>query len=225
MIAGFFNPKAIAVPDTHGPSDSSTGASSGPSGSRISLGMFSTGVGPFGGPSEPCGDPAGLPSASLTSGATAGPSGTTTELSGASAGGLSGASAGGLSGASAGGLSGALAGGLSGASAGELSGASAGGLSGAARLSDSSTCQSSSTFTPEQLEQFQVRYEGFDVYEDSDYLQWLEINHPDALPADRYSLQSVTQLSLTEHFSGVTPITPVASLVSQPSSSHCSDTS
>lgn len=84
MMAGFhrsgvfpFNPQANAVPVTSGPSDSSTGASSGPSDRRISPVTSSGGTG---GPSGPSGSLAGSSGASLTSGAEPWQSGTPTGL-------------------------------------------------------------------------------------------------------------------------------------------------
>lgn len=44
------------------------------------------------------------------------------------------------------------------------------------------------TFTPEQEEKFQKRHEeGYDLY-DPEYVSWLERNHPESLPPDRYTL-------------------------------------
>ena len=43
-------------------------------------------------------------------------------------------------------------------------------------------------FSIEQEQRFQTRFEeGYDLM-DSEYLRWLEINHPDSVPADRHSL-------------------------------------
>ena len=113
-----------------------------------------------------------------------------------SSGSLSGASpqsSGSLSGASPQ-SSGSLSG-VSPQSSGSLSGVSlqsSGSLSGTSgRMFDSSTCQCSPTFTSEELDRFKIRYEeGYDVYEDSDYVKWLELNHPEAVAADHYSLVS-----------------------------------
>ena len=86
-------------------------------------------------------------------------------------------------------------------------------------MSVSSTCQHSPTFTSEQLDRFKIRYEeGYDVYEDSDYVKWLELNHSEAVPADRYSLVSSVKDpqnasgidSLVDHFSEVNPLGTVA---------------
>ena len=75
------------------------------------------------------------------------------------------------------------------------------------------------TFTSEQLDRFKIRYEeGYDVYENSDYIKWLELNHPQAVPADHYSLVSSVEDpqnasgidSLVDHFSEVNPLCTVA---------------
>ena len=48
------------------------------------------------------------------------------------------------------------------------------------------------TFTPEQEEKFQRRHEeGYDIY-DPIYINWLELNHPESLPPDRYTLTPYT---------------------------------
>jgi len=63
----------------------------------------------------------------------------------------------------------------------------------------------------------EVRYEErFDLY-DPRYILWLECNHPEALPADRYSLVPAPSnsqdghdtSSLLPHFSSVTPTDPL----------------
>ena len=56
------------------------------------------------------------------------------------------------------------------------------------------------------------------MYEDSDYVKWLELNHSEAVPADRYSLVSSVKDpqnasgidSLVDHFSEVNPLDTVA---------------
>ena len=54
----------------------------------------------------------------------------------------------------------------------------------------------SGTFTPEQEERFQRRVEeGYDIY-DPIYITWLELNHPENLPPDRYKLMPYTGPSL-----------------------------
>ena len=70
-------------------------------------------------------------------------------------------------------------------------------------------------FTHEQLEPFQRAYdEGCDVYINPTYVQWLELYHPESLPADRYSLipaaEESHQMSVAEHFHSVTPEVPLA---------------
>ena len=42
-------------------------------------------------------------------------------------------------------------------------------------------------FSTEHKQRFQTRFEGYDLM-DSEYLRWLEINHPDSVPADRHML-------------------------------------
>ncbi len=87
-----------------------------------------------------------------------------------------------------------------------------------------STPRSSSMFTHDQLRLFERRYEeGFDVYDDQDYLRWLEIHHPKALPNVRYSLassamdpgsrpasQDPADMSIIALFPDVLPLTEVA---------------
>ena len=47
------------------------------------------------------------------------------------------------------------------------------------------------TFTQHQVELFERRFkEGFNLFIDTDYVHWLELHHPERLPADRYSLTS-----------------------------------
>ena len=70
-------------------------------------------------------------------------------------------------------------------------------------------------FTHEQLEPFQRAYdEGCDVYINPTYVQWLELYHPESLPADCYSLipaaEESHQMSVAEHFHSVTPEVPLA---------------
>ena len=58
----------------------------------------------------------------------------------------------------------------------------------------------------EKEELYQKRFEeGYDIY-DSEYLEWLENNHPESVPADRYSLVSASeqQPSVSDFFSYVT---------------------
>ena len=44
------------------------------------------------------------------------------------------------------------------------------------------------TFTQKQETLFQMRYEEQYYVYDLEYVAWLEVNHPEAIPADRYSL-------------------------------------
>ena len=71
---------------------------------------------------------------------------------------------------------------------------------------NSSTCHESilDRFTPAQVERFMVRHEeGYDLY-DPEYIYWLEVYHPEALPHDHYTLTAAQNLtSLTEKFSSV----------------------
>jgi len=69
----------------------------------------------------------------------------------------------------------------------------------------------------EEEARFELRYEeGFDLY-DPRYISWLECNHPEALPADRYSLVPAPSnsqdghdtSSLLPHSSSVTPTDPL----------------
>ena len=71
----------------------------------------------------------------------------------------------------------------------------------------------SPTFTQEQEDLFERRYEEkYDQY-DSEYISWLELNHPEAVPTDRYSLITASsaenEMDLLSEFSNVTPTEPV----------------
>ena len=72
-------------------------------------------------------------------------------------------------------------------------------------------------FSVEQEQRFQTRFEeGYDLI-DSEYIHWLEINHPDSVPADRQmpipnpkSSAGVSEDSptLVDVFSSVQPLSP-----------------
>ena len=75
-------------------------------------------------------------------------------------------------------------------------------------------------------ELYQRRFEeGYDVY-DSGYLKWLEKNHPEFVPADRYTLVSVSeqQPSVSDFFSYVTPMKTIelSNVDSVTAASNCS---
>ena len=89
-------------------------------------------------------------------------------------------------------------------------------------------------FTEEQVAKFELCLEeGYDL-PDPKYLQWLELNHPDALPSDRYDLtlneptSSATPglLFVVEEFLTVTTLLPVSTSSSEtsPSTSAMSQT-
>jgi len=73
-------------------------------------------------------------------------------------------------------------------------------------------------FSIEQEQRFQTRFEeGCDLM-DSEHLHWLEINHPDSVPADRHMLVLASESSrgvskdnstLTDVFSYVQPLSPL----------------
>ena len=67
------------------------------------------------------------------------------------------------------------------------------------------------TFTSRQLELFQTRFEeGYNIYDDQDYVVWLDLNHPESLPSDRHSLSSTdTVNSVLDSFRDVPPAIPV----------------
>ena len=69
------------------------------------------------------------------------------------------------------------------------------------------------TFTDEQLELFEKRLEeGYDLFVDADYVRWLEMHHPEALPPDHYTLTSASDdivASVVEEFNSITPETPL----------------
>ena len=64
-------------------------------------------------------------------------------------------------------------------------------------------------YSAKEEERFQTRYE--------EYMSWLEIHHPEAVPEDRYLLSPATDTgdspSLTDLFSHVTPCEPPATVV------------
>ena len=63
------------------------------------------------------------------------------------------------------------------------------------------------TFTAEQEQRFQIRYEeGFNIFTDRLYVKWLELHHPEVLPADCSSRPSANdEFTLADYFSSVTP--------------------
>ena len=66
------------------------------------------------------------------------------------------------------------------------------------------------TFSEEQVILFENRFkEGYNLFIDQDYVHWLELHHPEALPPDRYDLTSAENNSLTELFSDITPESPL----------------
>ena len=61
---------------------------------------------------------------------------------------------------------------------------------------------STSTFTSMQIELFQTRFEdGYNIYNDKDYVSWLELNHPEAAPSNLTCID--TAISLLDSFSDV----------------------
>ena len=79
-------------------------------------------------------------------------------------------------------------------------------------------------FSIDQEQRFQTRFEeGYDLM-DPEYLHWLEINHPDSVPADRHMLVLAPESSggisedsrtLTDVFSFVQPSSPLTMTVSE----------
>ena len=70
------------------------------------------------------------------------------------------------------------------------------------------------SFTEEQVDLFQRRYEeGFNLYTDLCYVNWLEIHHPEALPNDRYDLNPADDCvqSVASHYANVSPANAVPS--------------
>ena len=64
---------------------------------------------------------------------------------------------------------------------------------------------------------FECHYEeGYNIYIDQDYVQWLELYHPDSLPADRYSLTPFTEPSVsaspTDQFISIVPEVPITNV-------------
>ena len=59
---------------------------------------------------------------------------------------------------------------------------------------------STSTFTSMQIELFQIRFEeGYTIYNDKDYVSWLELNHPEAAPSNLDTATSSLTVSLLCH--------------------------
>ena len=80
-------------------------------------------------------------------------------------------------------------------------------------------------FAPERIELFETRLEnGFDVYEDSDYVSWLQFYHPESAPALSVAaafscvspLQSVSQSENNENSSNLRPPNIAGSSLSSP---------
>ena len=82
--------------------------------------------------------------------------------------------------------------------------------------SDEQEKSKSTTFSKEQEQLYQRRYEeGYDLM-DPQYLRWLEIHHPESVPADKDKLvpapestEDLNQQSLADVFSFVSPTSPV----------------
>ena len=73
-------------------------------------------------------------------------------------------------------------------------------------------------FTYDQISLFQRRYEeGIDVFEDQDYVTWLHLNHPEAVPSDHSSLRSPT--SVLDEFSDISPLDEIQLSVMESSTS------
>ena len=54
--------------------------------------------------------------------------------------------------------------------------------------------------------------EGYDLFIDADYVRWLELHHPEALPPDRYTLTPANDNVITflaDIFDGITAETPL----------------
>ena len=77
-------------------------------------------------------------------------------------------------------------------------------------------------FNEDQVTLFLKRYEeGFDIFDDADYVQWLEINHPEVLPT--HSSVSLLNdhddnggLSVVAHLSSISPQIPIQTADSGP---------
>ena len=72
-------------------------------------------------------------------------------------------------------------------------------------------------FTDEELELFERRYEeGYNIYIDHNYVRWLELHHPESLPADRYSLSSTTEvsgfMSVADQYLSIAPEVPLVNV-------------
>ena len=73
--------------------------------------------------------------------------------------------------------------------------------------------------TEEQVDLFQRRYEeGFNLYTDLCYVNWLEIHHPEALPNDRYDLNPADDCvqSVASHYANVSPLCPANAVPNTP---------
>ena len=59
-----------------------------------------------------------------------------------------------------------------------------------------------------QIKLFQTRFEnGYNIYNEKDYISWLELNHPEAAPSNLTCIDTAT--SLLDSFSDVSHATPV----------------
>jgi hypothetical protein len=70
--------------------------------------------------------------------------------------------------------------------------------------------EATSEWSAEQIELFEHRYEeGYDI-PDPEYIAWLELNHPEAVPSDRYSLvPSTPSETVSGAFAHVRPSVPL----------------
>lgn len=70
--------------------------------------------------------------------------------------------------------------------------------------------EKSDLFDQDKLELYETRFrEGYNLFFDNNYVNWLKLHHPEALPPDN------EYTSLTDIFSSVTPETPVAFIETQ----------
>ena len=78
-------------------------------------------------------------------------------------------------------------------------------------------------FSPEDKQRFQTRYEeGFDLFNDPEYITWLEINHPDALPVNDPLTTDPFESSMTDFFPDVSPMEEMTCSQSPPGQSSVS---
>ena len=67
------------------------------------------------------------------------------------------------------------------------------------------------TFSPKQIELFSKRFSGcFDIYDDQEYVRWLHLTHPEAVPSTRRMATFLHGPSVLDEFCDVSPLLPLS---------------